>query len=76
MAPRAAARQAPPTVSRSLLKLVSIESVMPPNHLILLHPLFLLPPIPPSIKVFPNESALSVNLAPNTVLPPSTPMSE
>ena len=37
---------------------MSIESVMPSNHLILCHPLLLLPPIPPSIRVFPNESSL------------------
>ena len=37
---------------------MSIESVMPSNHLILCHPLFLLPPIPPSIRVFSNESTL------------------
>ena len=43
---------------RSSLKLMSIESVMPSNHLILCHPLLLLPPIPPSIKVFFNESTL------------------
>ena len=43
---------------RSSLKLTSIESVMPSSHLILSHPLFLLPPIPPSIRVFSNESAL------------------
>ena len=41
------------TNSRSLPKLMSIESVMPPNHLILCRPLLLLPPIPPSIRVFP-----------------------
>ena len=41
-------------------KLTSIESVMPSSHLILCHPLFLLPPIPPSIRVFSNESALRV----------------
>ena len=46
------------TNSRSSLKLMSIESVMPSSHLILCHPLFLLPPIPPSIKVFSNESTL------------------
>ena len=40
------------------LKLLSTESVMPSNHLILCHPLFLLPPIFPSIRVFSNESAL------------------
>ena len=45
------------TNSRSLLKLKSIESVMPSNHLILCHPLLLLPPIPPSISVFSSESA-------------------
>ena len=43
------------TVSQSLLKLMSIESVMLSNHLISGHPLFLLPPIFPSIRVFPNE---------------------
>ena len=46
------------TSSQSLLKLMSIESVMPSNHLILCRPLFLLPPIPPSIRVFSNESTL------------------
>ena len=46
------------TNSRSLLKLMSIESVMPSSHLILCHSLFLLPPIPPSIRVFFNESTL------------------
>ena len=46
------------TNSRSSLKLMSIESVMPSSHLILCRPLFLLPPIPPSIRVFSNESAL------------------
>ena len=45
------------TNSRSLLKLMSIKSVMPSSHLILCHPLLLLPPIPPSIRVFSNESA-------------------
>ena len=42
----------------SLLKLMSIESVMPSIHLILCHPLLLLPPVPPSIRVFSNESTL------------------
>ena len=42
--------------SRSLLKLMSIELVMPSNHLILCLPLLLLPQIPPSIRVFSNES--------------------
>ena len=46
------------TNSRSSFKLVSIESVMPSSHLILCRPLFLLPPIPPSIRVFSNESTL------------------
>ena len=48
------------TNSRSLLKLMSIESVMPCNHLILCCPLFLLPSIFPSMKVFSNESALCI----------------
>ena len=48
------------TNSRSLLKLMSIESVMPSSHLILCRPLLLLPPIPPSIRVFSNESALHI----------------
>ena len=46
------------TNSRSSLKLTSIESVMPSSHLILCRPLLLLSPIPPSIRVFSNESAL------------------
>ena len=46
------------TNSQSLLKLISIELVMPSNHLILCHPLLLLPPITPSIRVFSNESTL------------------
>ena len=48
----------PITNSQTLLKLMSIELVMPPSHLILCHPLLLLPPIPPSIRVFSNEPAL------------------
>ena len=48
------------TNSLSLLKLMSIESVMPSNHLILCHPLLLLPSIFPSIKVFSSESALRI----------------
>ena len=48
------------TNSRSLLKLMSIESVMPSSHLILCHPLLLLPPIPSSIRVFSNESVLLI----------------
>ena len=47
------------TNSRSLLRLTSIESVMPSSHLILCRFLFLLPPIPPSIRVFSNESTLA-----------------
>ena len=46
------------TNSQSLLKLMSIESVMPFSHLIFCRPLLLLPPIPPSIRVFSNESTL------------------
>ena len=46
------------TNSRSSLRLTSIESVMPSSHLILSCPLLLLPPIPPSIRVFSNESTL------------------
>ena len=48
------------TNSRSLPKLMSVESVMPSNHLILYHPLLLLPSIFPSISVFSNESALRI----------------
>ena len=48
------------TNSQSLPKLMPIESVMPSNHLILCRPLLLLPPIPPSIRVFSNESALRI----------------
>ena len=48
------------TNSQSLLKLMSIESVMSSNHLILCHPLFLLPSIFPSIRVFSNESVLLI----------------
>ena len=46
------------TISRSSLRLTSIESVMPSSHLILCHPLLLLPAIPLSIRIFSNESAL------------------
>ena len=60
--PWTAARQASLSItnSRSLLKLMPIESVMPSNLLILCHPLFLLPSISPSISVFSNESALCI----------------
>ena len=58
--PWVAARQASLSItnSRSSHRLTSIESVMPSNHLILCRPLLLLPPIPPSIKGFSNESTL------------------
>ena len=46
------------TISWSLFKLMSFESVVPSSHLILCHPLLLLPPIPPSITVFSHESTL------------------
>ena len=48
------------TNSQSLLKLMSIESVMPSNHLILCHPLLLLPSVFPSIRVFSSESVLHI----------------
>ena len=48
------------TNSRSSPKPMSIESVMPSSHLILYHPLFLLPPISPSIRVFSNQSILRI----------------
>ena len=58
--PWIAARQASLSITNtwSSHKLISIESVMPSSHLILCHPLPLLPPIPPSIRVFSNESTL------------------
>ena len=58
--PRIAALQASLSIANSLssLRLTSIESVMPSSHLILCRPLLLLPPIPPSIRVFSNESTL------------------
>ena len=57
-----AARQASLSItdSRSLLKLMSIESAIPSNYLILCHPLILLPSIFPSIRVFSNESVLPI----------------
>ena len=60
--PWTAARQASLSITNSwsLLKLMSIESVMPSNHLILCHPLLLLPSIFPSIRVFSNESVLCI----------------
>ena len=48
------------TTSQSLPKLMSIKLVMPSSHLILCRPLLLLPPIPPSIRVFSNESAVYI----------------
>ena len=58
--PWIAARQASLSITNSWssLQLTSIKSVMPSSHLILCRPLLLLPPIPPSIRVFSNESAL------------------
>ena len=60
--PWTAARQASLSItnSQSLLKLMSINSVMPSNHLILCHPLLLLPSIFPIIRVFPKESVLHI----------------
>ena len=62
MTPWTAACQASLSITNSqrLLKLMSIESVMPSNHLILSHPLFLPPSIFPSIQVFSNESVLRI----------------
>ena len=62
LTPWTAARQASLsiTISQSLLKLMSIELVMPSNHLILCRPLLLLPSIFPSIRVFSNESKLHI----------------
>ena len=60
--PWTAARQACLSITNywNSLRLTSIESVMPSSHLILCCPLLLLPPIPPSIRVFSNESALCI----------------
>ena len=60
--PWTVARQAPVsfTISQSLCKFMSVESVMPSNHLILCFPLFLLPSVFPSIRVFPNELVLCI----------------
>ena len=58
LGPRNTARQASITNSQSLLKLMSINLMMPSNQLILCHPLLLLPSISPSIRVFSNESVL------------------
>ena len=58
--PWIAARQASLsiTITQSSLRFTSIESVMPSSHLILCYPLLFLPPLPPSIRVFSNESTL------------------
>ena len=48
------------TISLSLLKLMSIQSVIPPNHLVLCHPLLLLPSVFPSIRVFSNKLAICI----------------
>ena len=63
--PLTAARQVSLTfaISQSLLKLISIVSEMPSNHLILCHPLLLLPSIFPSIRVFSNELSLCIKWA-------------
>ena len=62
MTPWTVARQASLSVTNSwsLLRLMSIESVMPSNHRILCRPLLLLPPIPPNIRVFSNELVLLI----------------
>ena len=63
------------TVSWSLLKFMSIEFVMPSNHLILCHPLLLLPSIFLSIRVFSNELALHIRWPNTDTLPLSQPFS-
>ena len=72
--PWTAARQASLsfTISCSLLKLISIESVMPSNHLILCHLLLLLPSIFRSIRVFSNESALCIRWSFSYSISPSS----
>ena len=62
MTPWTATRQASLSITNSwsLLKVMSIESVIPSNHLILCHPLLLLPSIFPSIRVFSNESGFCI----------------
>ena len=68
--PRTAACQASlSTIFQSLLKLMSTESVMPSNHLILYHPIFLLPSIFPSINVFSNESVLHIKVLDQSIWP-------
>ena len=75
--PWLAARQAPLSItdSWSLLRLMPIESVMPSSHLILRHPLLLLPPIPPSIRAFPMSQLFawggqSIGVSASTSVPP------
>ena len=78
--PWIAARQASLSITNSWssLKFMSIQLVMPVSHLILCHPLLFLPPIPPSIRVFTNESTLRMrepkyrSLASASVLPMNT----
>ena len=68
--PWTAARQASLSITNSwsLLRLMSIESVMPSNHLILCRPLLLLPSIFPNIRVFSNESVFHIRWPNNTLL--------
>ena len=75
--PWIAARQASLSItnSRSSRKLTSIELVMPSNHLILCRPLLLLPPIPPSIRVFSNGSTLLLSQIPASDFIPSIMLS-
>ena len=69
--PWIAARQASLSITNSWssLKLTSIQSVMPSSHLILWRPLLLLPPIPPSIRVFSNESTLRMRWPKYWIIP-------
>ena len=66
----------PYTISRSLLKLMSIESGMPSNHLILCHPLLLLPSIFSSIRVFSSELALHIRWPQDSNVYMSVPVSQ
>ena len=70
MTPWTTARQASVSliISRSLPKFMSTESVVPSNHLILCHPLLLLPSVFPDIRVFPNESAVRIKSPKNQSL--------
>ena len=72
MTPWIAAQQASLffTISRNVLELMCIESVMPSNHLILCHPLLLLPSIFPSIRVFSEIVQLFFLLSPIVFFPP------